>query len=113
MLVLLNTFIEIFIAGKKPYRIMGFYTSTVIGRLCSRQRGVGTLSEGPEYYIIPTGKYAHWGKILIRKKVQSWQSDPSLHPFVNLQVKIKAEITETKDTITIDYVSVVLLDTQD
>ena len=92
---------------------MGFYTSTVSGKLNSRQRGVGTLSEGPEYFLIPAGKYAHWGEILIRKKVRSWQSDPSLHPFVNLQVEIKAEITETKDTITIDYITILLAADQD
>lgn len=79
-------------------------------KIISQQQGSGTLSEGPEYYLIPSGKYAHWKKILIRKKTHLWQEDPILHPFVNRQIKIKADITETKDTITIDYISVILLE---
>ncbi len=85
---------------------MGFYTDTAIGKLISRPQGSGTLSAGPAYFLIPSGKYAHWGEILIRKKVHRWENDPELHPLVNHMVEINVDVIETKDTITFEYISI-------
>lgn len=85
---------------------MGVYKATVTGKILSNEAGTGSLSAGLEYYLIPEGKYAHWGQIILRKKTMLWESDPVLHQFIGKHVEIYAEIIETKDTITLDYIEV-------
>ena len=85
---------------------MGIYKDSITGKIISNEQGVGTLSAGPEYHLIAVGKYAHWGKITLRKKSMLWQPDPVLHNFIGKRVEIYAEIIETKDTITVDYIEV-------
>ena len=88
------------------YSEMGVYKGTITGKLISRQTGVGTLSEGPLYFIIPTDKYKMWDEIIIRKTVMLWMKDPVLDGLVGENISITGEITETKDTITMDYTEV-------
>ena len=82
---------------------MGIYKGTISGKLISRQTGVGTLSEGPIYYIIPDDEYKIWNEILIRKTVMLWMKDPVLNDLVGEIISISGEITEVKETITMDY----------
>ena len=85
---------------------MPIYKGNIYGKLIAKIEGTGTRSEGPEYYLIPEGKYKHWGEILLTKKVMMWQEDPILHKLVGKKVEIFAEFIETKDTISIDYIEV-------
>ena len=86
---------------------MGIYHGEITGKLISRQSGVGTLSEGPVYFICPTDKYAKWVEIQIWTKVMRWMKDPVLHELIGEQVTIQGEITETRTTITIEYTGVI------
>lgn len=85
---------------------MGIYKDSITGIINSNEQGTGTLSAGPEYYLLPEGKYKHWGEMYLRKKVMKWQQDSVLHNFIGEHVEIYAEIIETKDTITVDYIEV-------
>ena len=77
------------------------------GILKTYQRGVGSLSEGPEYWIVPIDDYKNrWEEIIVRKKGMMWQKDPVLHPLIGKTVLIRGDIIETKSTITVDYVEV-------
>ena len=83
----------------------------ITGILCAKIVGVGTKSEGPEYYIKPLDDYLNrWSIILVRKKTHLWQNDPVLHKHIDKKVLILGEIIETKSTITVDYEFVELLD---
>jgi hypothetical protein len=83
----------------------------ITGILSAKTAGVGTLSEGPTYFIKPLDDYANrWSKILVRKKSHLWENDPVLHKFIDKKVLILGEIIETKSTITVDYESVRGLD---
>ena len=76
----------------------------ITGILYAKTAGVGTLSEGPTYFIKPLDDYANrWSKILVRKKTHLWENDPVLHKFIDKKVLILGEIIETKSTITVDY----------
>jgi hypothetical protein len=76
----------------------------ITGILYAKTAGVGTLSEGPTYFIKPLDDYANrWSKIIVRKKTHLWENDPVLHKFINKKVLIHGEIIETKSTITVDY----------
>ena len=86
---------------------MGIYKGEITGKLISRQSGVGTLSEGPVYLICPTDKYEKWGEITIWTKVMRWMKDPVLHELIGEELTIRGEITETRDTITIEYTGVI------
>ena len=86
---------------------MGIFKGTITGKLISRLTGEGTMSEGPIYFIIPTGEFKKWREITVRKKSMLWMKDPVLHDFIGEIVTINGEIIETKDTITIDYDEVV------
>jgi len=77
------------------------------GKLISKIKGEGTLSEGPNYYIQPIDEYKNrWDEVIVRKKVHLWENDPLLHDFVGKKVKISGEIIETKSTITVDPISI-------
>lgn len=89
---------------------MGFLKDSIKGKLISKVIGEGSLSEGPEYFIVPLEKYAKWGEILVRKKCHMWQSDPILHPCIGKLVSIEADIIETKDSITADYITVNIIE---
>ena len=83
----------------------------ITGILSAEIVGVGTLSEGPKYYLQPLDDYANrWSKILVRKKSHLWQNDPVLHKHIDKKVLILGEIIETKSTITVDYEFVEILD---
>ena len=83
----------------------------IIGILSAKIVGLGTLSEGPKYFIKPLDDYANrWLKILVRKKTHLWENDPVLHKYIDKKVLILGEIIETKSTITVDYEFVELLD---
>ena len=83
----------------------------ITGILSAEIVGVGTLSEGPKYYLQPFDDYANrWSKILVRKKSHLWQNDPVLHKYIDKKVLILGEIIETKNTITVDYEFVEVLD---
>ena len=86
---------------------MGIYQGEITGKLTSYQSGVGTLSEGPVYVICPTDKYEKWGEITIWTKVMRWMKDPVLHELIGEEITVQGEITETKDTITIEYTGVI------
>ena len=73
------------------------------GKLIAKTVGVGTKSEGPEYWIHPIDEYKErWDVILVRKTVHMWQDDPLLHGLIDKMVVIRGEIIETKSTITVD-----------
>ena len=86
---------------------MGIYNGEITGKLISRQAHVGTMSEGPIYFIIPTDKYEKWKEIPVRKRIMRWMEEPVLHKLIGEIVTIRGEIIETKDTITMDYTEVV------
>ena len=86
---------------------LGVRKGTISGKLISRLSAIGSLSEGPIYFILPTGEYAKWKEIPVRKKVMRWMKDRILHDLVGEIISINGEIIETKDTITIDYNEVV------
>ena len=83
----------------------------ITGILYAKTAGVGTLSEGPKYFIKPLDDYANrWSEILVRKKTHLWEKDRILHNFIDKKVLIFGEIIETKSTITVDYEFVRILD---
>ena len=83
----------------------------ITGILYAKTAGVGTLSEGPTYFIKPLDDYANrWSEIIVRKKTHLWENDPVLHKFIDKKVVILGEIIETKSTITVDYEFVRVLD---
>ena len=83
----------------------------ITGILSAKIARIGTLSEGPDYYIKPLDDYANrWSEILVRKKTHLWENDPGLHKFIDKKVEILGEIIETKSTITVDYEFVRSLD---
>ena len=83
----------------------------ITGILYAKTTGVGTLSEGPKYFIKPLDDYANrWSEIIVRKKTHLWENDPVLHKFIDKKVLILGEIIETKSTITVDYEFVRILD---
>ena len=56
---------------------------TYIGTIISKKSNVGTLSEGPDYYLrleVPN----EFGQIelFIRKKAKLWQKDPQLQKYL-------------------------------
>jgi hypothetical protein len=80
---------------------------TITGHLTMQSERVGSLSEGPEYYIEPTDEYSNrWDRIHVRKQTHRWEEDPNLHSLVNKKVEIIADIIETRTSITIDYIEV-------
>ena len=79
----------------------------ITGILIVKIIGKGSRSEGPEYWIQPLDDYKNrWDEILVRKKTMMWQEDPNLHGFIGKKVLIHGEVIETKDSITIDYITV-------
>jgi len=86
---------------------LGVIKGIITGKLISRLSAIGTKSEGPIYFILPTGEYSKWKEILVRKKEMRWMKDPILHDLVGEIISIKGEIIETKDSITIDYDEVI------
>ena len=83
----------------------------ITGILYAKIAGIGTLSEGPKYFIKPLDDYANrWSEILVRKKTHLWEKDRILHNFIDKKVLIFGEIIETKSTITVDYEFVRILD---
>ena len=76
----------------------------ITGIIYTKTAGVGTLSEGPKYFIKPLDDYANrWSEILVRKKTHLWENDPVLHKFIDKKVLILGGVIETKMTITVDY----------
>ena len=86
---------------------MGIYNGEITGKLISRKAWVGTRSEGPKYYLLPTDEYEKWKEIPVRKKILRWMNDPVLHELIGEIVTIRGEIIETKDTITMEPSEVV------
>ncbi|MFX1324080.1 MAG: hypothetical protein ACFE8N_03925 [Promethearchaeota archaeon] len=81
--------------------------SEIRGILFSIVEGKGTRSEGPTYFIKPLDEYKNrWSEILVRKKTYMWEKDPNLHKFLDKEVLIIGDIIETKNTITVDYMSI-------
>lgn len=86
---------------------MGIFKGAITGKLISRVDAVGTRSEGPIYFLLPTGEFKKWREIRVGKRTMRWMKDPILHDLVGEIITINGEIIETKDTITIDYDEVV------
>ena len=82
---------------------MGIYQGTITGKLISRQTAVGSRSEGPVYFLIPSDEYQKWEEIPIRKRIMRWMKDPVLHDLVGETISITGEIIETRDTITMEF----------
>lgn len=70
---------------------------TYIGTIISKKSNVGTLSEGPDYYL-KLEEPNEFGQIelFIRKEAQLWQEDPQLQPYVGKKVRLKGEPIYTK-----------------
>lgn len=81
------------------------------GILFAKIKGKGTRSKGPQYFIKPLDDYKNrWAEVLIRKKTHLWEEDPNLHKFLDKKILIIGDIIETKNTITVDYLDVKILD---
>ena len=67
------------------------------GILRTVQAGVGSLSEGPDYFLELT-EPNDFGQteLFIRKEGHLWESDPNLHPFIGKNVIIMGEPIITK-----------------
>ena len=68
---------------------MGIFKGSINGKLLSRLAGEGTLSEGPIYFIIPSGDFAKWKEIEVRKNSELWMKDPVLDDFVGKKITVK------------------------
>ncbi|MFX1454627.1 MAG: hypothetical protein ACFFDB_04570 [Promethearchaeota archaeon] len=55
------------------------------GTIISRRSGIGTKSEGPEYYL-KLEKTNEFDSLFIRKEAYLWQEDPKLQKFVGTKV---------------------------
>ena len=65
---------------------------TYIGTIVSKKEGIGTRSEGPEYYIeLVEPNDLGQTELAIRKEVPLWQEDPILQPFVGQKVQLIGE----------------------
>lgn len=97
---------EDFIVERDPeYKALN--VSLITGKLICKKTAEGTFSEGVVYFILPNDAYKmKYDEILVRKKTHLWQDDPQLHPFVDKMVKIKGDIIETRNTITVDCIEI-------
>ena len=68
-----------------------------IGTIISKKEGIGTRSEGPEYYIdlIKPNDFGQT-ELAIRKEVPLWQEDPILQTYVGQKVQLIGEPIYTK-----------------
>ena len=81
--------------------------SSISGKLISKKTAEGTLSAGVLYFILPNDTYkTRYAEVSVRKKTRLWQDDPQLHPFIDKMVKIKGDVIETKNTITVDCIEI-------
>lgn len=68
-----------------------------IGILISKKDRIGSLSEGPEYYIILDQPNDFGQKeLFIRKEGHLWEEDPVLHKYLGTKVLLKGEPIFTK-----------------
>ncbi len=67
------------------------------GKLIAHQSNVGTLSEGPDYYLelFEPNEFGQT-ELFIRKEGHLWEQDPKLHPFIGKKVVIIGEPIITK-----------------
>ena len=70
---------------------------TYIGTIISKTDGIGTISEGPQYYInlVEPNDFGQT-ELAIRKEVPLWQEDPMLQPHVGQKVQLTGEPIYTK-----------------
>ena len=69
------------------------------GKLIAKVAGVGTKSEGPEYYLELLEPNEFGQKELgVGKDAHMWEKDEKLHPFVNKMVVILGEQVIVKHT---------------
>ena len=79
----------------------------ITGKLITKKIAENTLSAGITYFIVPNDNYKmKYAEVLIRKKTMMWQDDPQLHPFIDKIVKIKGDIIETLNSITVDCIAI-------
>jgi len=79
----------------------------ISGKLICKKTAEGTKSEGVIYFILPNDSYkTKYAEVLVRKKAHLWQDDPQLHPFIDKMVKIKGDIIETRNSITVDCIEI-------
>lgn len=70
---------------------------TYIGTIFSKKEGIGTRSEGLEYYIdlVEPNDFGQT-ELAIRKEVPLWQEDPILQPYIGQKVQLIGEPIYTK-----------------
>jgi hypothetical protein len=67
------------------------------GTMISKRSGIGTKSEGPEYYLrLEEPNEFGQTELFIRKEVHLWQEDPVLQKYLGKEVKIEGEPIFTK-----------------
>ena len=65
---------------------------TYIGTIVSKKEGIGTRSEGLEYYIeLVEPNDLGQTELAIRKEVPLWQEDPILQPYIGQKVQLIGE----------------------
>lgn len=69
------------------------------GRLISKLGGVGTRSEGPEYFLelLQPNNFGQT-ELFVRKDAHLWEEDLKLQPFINKYVTITGESVIIKHT---------------
>ena len=85
---------------------MGIFQGQILGTIKSKIVAEGTMSQGPIYYLVPVDKSSKYDEIFIQKNVNLWETDEFLAQFLDKTVLIVGEITETKDTITIECMQI-------
>jgi hypothetical protein len=67
------------------------------GTIISKRSGIGTKSEGPEYYLkLEEPNEFGQTELFIRKEVHLWQQDPVLQKYLGTKVQLKGEPIFTK-----------------
>ncbi|TFG17228.1 MAG: hypothetical protein EU530_10950 [Promethearchaeota archaeon] len=93
--------------GEEETKYKPLNVATISGKLICKKTAEGTLSAGVIYFIRPSDHYKlKWDEVLVRKKTHLWQNDPQLHPFLDKMVKIKGDIIETRNSITVDCIEI-------
>jgi hypothetical protein len=86
---------------------MGVFQGKISGSISSRIGAQGTKSEGPIYFLRPNDEHTKFEEVPIIKPVHLWEKDMFLEEYLGKTVTLVGEITETKDTISIEYSEII------
>jgi hypothetical protein len=63
--------------------------ATFRGYLFSKLAAIGSKSEGPRYYL----QQPDYTELVVQKKAELWEKDPTLHPHLDSKVVIEGELS--------------------